>query len=112
MKLRTRSFQKTVTTAGTQERLTDLDLQVPYIRIQPLDANTNPVFIGDAEVSSANGIELLMDVVSATGGGARGLSILELHGTDKEGISLNDIWVDVTTSTEGVSVLFLERVST
>jgi len=101
MKLRT--FRKAVATAGIQERLTTNDIKVQWVRIQPEDDNTGVVFVGDSEVSSANGIELMVSAAA----GVRSVSFVEFSSKDVGGeISLRDIWVDVATGVDGVIVAY------
>jgi len=97
MKLRT--FRKAVGTAGTQERLTTNDIKVQWVRIQPEDDNTGVVFVGDSEVSSASGIELMVSAAA----GVRSVSFVEFSASLIGGeISLRDIWLDVATGADGV----------
>lgn len=112
MYLRPGCFVKTVTTAGTAERLTTSDLRPVWVRIQPEDDNTDatPVYIGDSQVSSSNGLEL--DINLTTTAKRDSAPYVEFGSTmdGAIGISLKDIWVDAGTSTDGVIVFYLERV--
>jgi len=114
MKLVPKVFRKAVTAAGTQERLTSSNLLVPWVRIQAEDDNTGVIFIGDSEVSSANGIELKVPAADAAGSTVQSVSYIELdaksYGQGNAFISLQDIWVDAATTADGVICMYLERV--
>ena len=97
-----RHFNKTVTAAGTRERLTDLNINVPSIMFQAEVDNGGQVYIGDNQVSSTStGVEL-------DAGDSFVLSAVELGWASGE-VSLRDIWIDVGTSSDGVWCLYLER---
>lgn len=81
--------QKTVTTAGTQEVLATKET-IKSITIKALAGNTGIVYIGDSSVDSSTGLEL-------SAGESLSLDINE--------ISL--IYVDVATSGEGVSFIYV-----
>ena len=102
MYLKSYCFMKTVTTAGTQVQLTTSDIRVPAIIIQAERSNTGYIYIGDSEVSSSNyGVDL---------GAADSQTITsQTFGLAGATISLKDIWIDASVSTDGVSVLYLER---
>jgi len=97
-------IKKTVTTAGTAERLTDLDILTPSVIIQAADDNTNGAFVGDSQVDKTlfNGVELnaresvTFNAVDPKSG--KGL------------ISLRDIWIDVDTSLDEVIACYLAEV--
>lgn len=103
-------LRKTVGTAGDQERLTNSDLRPVWLRIQPEDDNSTPMYIGDSEVSATNGLEFEVPPTGAAD--PQAVKSIEmgstLHGA--LGISLKDIWVDAGTSTDGVLVFYLEQV--
>ena len=102
MYLKPKVFRKTVTTAGTRERLTQADIKTPVVTIQADPANSNNIYIGDDQVASTNGLELdALDSIT--------MSAHEM-GFASAMISLKEIYIDSDTSTEGVSVLYLERV--
>ena len=103
MKMKLRHFKKTVTTAGTREQLTTIATKTPYVVIEGLKANTNSIFIGDNTVSSTTFF------VSLGAGGTSELNLIPL-GQAGAYIDLSTIWIDVTTSAEGVTVGFLDRV--
>jgi len=93
---------KTVSAAGTQEQLTTSDLKVPTVLITAERSNTGYVYVGDNQVSStAYGADL------AAGDSIR-ISSKEYGWADAK-ISLKDIWIDVSVSGDGVSVMYLER---
>ena len=101
MKLKPLSFRKAVTTAGTREQLTTSERFVTAVTIQAVRANTNNVYVGDNQVSSANGIEL-------DAGESITLSA-DAYGLAGATIDMSAIWLDVDTSSEGVNVFYLER---
>ena len=102
-------FIKTVTTAGTAERLTDSKLRPVWVRIQPEDDNTVPMYIGDSQVSATNGLELNIDLNDTTD--IQSAKYIEFGSTMPGAIpiSLRDIWVDTGNAGEGVEVFYLER---
>ncbi len=102
MKGRIAHVVKTVTTAGTAERLMPNNKVVSAVNIQALGDNTNNIYIGDSSVSSTSfGIELdALDTVTISA---------ETLGMANVKINLADIWIDVDTGTEGVAALWLER---
>jgi len=102
MKLKLSHFRKTVTTAGTREQLTTNTVKTPSIVIQALAANTNRVFIGNNTVSSTT------HFVSLPAGGSVNLSSVDF-GLGEAQIDLSAIWLDVTTSGEGVVYGYLDR---
>jgi len=98
-----RCFTKAVTTAGTREQLTTAELYAPAVLIQAEVSNTGQVYVGDKAVSSANtGIEL-------DSGDSITLSASDLGWTGAL-ISLKDIWLDVSVSTDGVWCTYLQEV--
>ena len=102
MALRTQTFTKTVTTAGTRERLTERDISVPAVLIQAISTNTNDVYVGNDTVSNSQGIEI--DARDAVYISAKDL------GWAEEKISLREMWIDADTNGEGVNVMYLERI--
>jgi hypothetical protein len=95
-------FLSTVTTAATRERLTESDIKVPAVLLQAEKSNTGAVYIGDNQVSSTNyGVNL-------AAGDSVTISSKDF-GLAAANISLKDIWLDVGVSTDGVSVLYMER---
>ncbi len=101
MELKPRTFRKTVTTAGTRERLTSSGKAVPSVVLQAESSNTGVVYVGDNQVSSTNGIELnANDSMTLTND--------DLGSSDAK-ISLKDIWLDVSVGTDGVNVMYEER---
>ena len=93
-------FLKTVTTAGMQERLSQNRIKVSSVIIQAEPTNTNYVYVGDSQVSSTNhGVVLAAgDLITFSA---------QVLGMGYALISLWDIWLDVDTSTEGVSCMYL-----
>jgi len=110
MYLKPRCFRKTVDSTNTAERLTDSNVKAVWVRIQPEDDNATPMYIGDSQVSTSNGLELIIDLLAATD--MQGAKYLEL-GSTMDGaipISLKDIWVLCGTNGDGVNCMYLERV--
>ena len=101
MLLKPRVFSKTIAAAGTKEQLTTSELKVPDVTIQAKSINTGTVYIGDNQVSSSLGIELVA-------GDSIALQNDDLGSADAK-ISLRNIWLDVSVNGEGVTVLYLER---
>ena len=102
MALKPHCFLKTVTTATTREQLTTGIIDVPAALLQAELSNTGYVYVGDDQVSSTN------YGVCLAAGDVYTLSA-ETLGWSKAYISLKDIWLDVGTSTDGVSCMILER---
>ena len=102
MQLKPHGFLKTVTTAGTQERLTTSNRVAPAVLLQAELTNTGYIYVGDSEVSSTN------YGVCLAAGDVYTLSAEEL-GWGRAQISLKDIWLDNSVSTDGVSCMTLER---
>ena len=89
-----RHFRKTVTTAGTRERVHVGNLVTPTLDIQAESDNTGRVFIGDSQVSSTN--------CMATLGPGDSLSLVAAqYGGAGAQFNLSDFWIDVGTSTDG-----------
>lgn len=83
---------KTITAAGTPERISDQDTTNAQIIIIALRSNTGYIYIGfDKEVSSANyGVEL----------GPKDHIAIPID-------NLNKIWIDSSVSGEGISYLLV-----
>ncbi len=96
--LKNGTFKKTITAAGTRERLTTSNLTVHQVVIQGIKGNTNDMYVGDSSVSATNpGITLdARDSTSFGGGG-------------DTSIPLKEIWLDADTNGEGVNVFYLEK---
>lgn len=88
---------KTVTAAGTAEPLISTVIMCTWCIIQPLNGNTDKVYIGDSTVSSANGIWL---------DAALGQSLTIPEATVPLYIDLNAIYVDAVVNGEGVVFLY------
>jgi hypothetical protein len=95
-------FKRFVTTAATRVPLTTANLKVPSVTIQAEVSNTGQVYVGDSSVSATNcGIEL-------DSGDSITIDAASLGSTDAL-ISLSDIWLDVSVSTDGVWCMYLGR---
>ena len=101
MALKTRLLNKTVATAGTRERLTDVSKKVAAIVIQALPGNTGTVYVGDNQVSATNGLALTP--------GSNITFSSNQSGWADEKISLKDIWLDVGTGADKVIGIYLEK---
>ena len=103
MYLKPHCFLKTVTTAGTQVPLRTNNIRAVAVTLTAERSNTGYVYVGDSEVSSTNyGFDLMA-------GDSYTISPVEF-GLATAHISLKDIWLDVSVSGDGVSVLFWEVV--
>jgi hypothetical protein len=79
------NFQKTVTTAGTAETLISTN-EYGYVIVKALESNTSNIYVGDSDVTSANGYIL-----------ESGESIsIALDG-------INKVYIDSDVNGEGVS---------
>jgi len=97
-------IKKTVTTAGTAERLTEANIMTPSVIIQAADDNTDGVFVGDNQVDKTlfNGIEL---------NARESVTFSAVDPKSGKGlISLRDIWIDVDTSSDEVIACYLAEV--
>lgn len=96
-----KTLEKLVAVAGTAERLSTTSILVREVVVQAL-ANTDNIFIGGSDVSSANGI-ILTPLKSFT------VSDMLTGKGEEEYVNLKDIWIDAVVGGEGVRVLYLER---
>lgn len=110
MYLKAGCFVKTVASNTAAERLTTSDLRPVWVRIQPEDDNSTPMYVGDNQVSTSNGLEINIDLLAATD--IQSAKYVEFGSTmdGALGISLKDIWVLCGTSTDGVIVFYLEQI--
>lgn len=100
-------LNKTVTTAGTAERLSSTDLIVRMAEIQAASDNTGLMFIGTSSstASAANGIALTKGTATVPSG------VLEIGNMSNQSgprVNLKDIWVDSATNGDQVNVLYVE----
>lgn len=100
-----KSFVRTVTTAGTEVRLSSVDLWVKQVIIRPLAANTGNIFIGN-DGSGVVGVGSGLPMEPADPPLVIGNVSLAKGGDDY--INLKDIWVDSSVNGEGVGVLYIE----
>ena len=92
------SGQKTVTTAGTREPLASGINPVLSVTIKALRGNAGKAYVGDHTVSSSVGF--VLDAGES----------LDLATDDpKKPIDLTQIYLDVGTSGEGVSYIYLRE---
>ena len=101
-KVKPRCFAKAVTTAGTAEQLTSASIKAPAVFIQAEVSNTGQVYFGDSSVSSSNAGGELDSGDSIT------LSASDLGWAGKL-IALDEVWLDVSVSTDGVWVTYLQE---
>ena len=88
-----KSLAKTVTSAGTAERLDASDRLVRCVAVRAKPANTGSIYIGDATVSSSD---------PGVSPGDR----LDVRGDPY--LNLFDIFIDADTNGEGVDVWYLD----
>ena len=88
-----KSLAKTVTSAGTAERLNGSDKLVTTAVVRAKSANTGSIYVGDSSVSSGD---------PGISPGDR----LDLRGDPY--LNLFDVWVDADTSGEGVDIWYAE----
>lgn len=92
--------EKTVTAAGTRERLvagSRDETAVLSVTIKALSTNTGKVYIGDHTVASTNGLDL--DPRDS----------LDLVGVKGSLISLSSIYIDSAVNGEGVRFIYLRE---
>lgn len=87
--------RKTVTVAGTRERLVAASLPVKWVVIQSLRANTDFVVTGASTVVAADGSERGVSLPPAA------MGTVTLYGLD-----LTNVWVDSVVSGEGVQFFY------
>jgi hypothetical protein len=90
---------QTVASAGTAEALSSTPVAALAVQVQALSGNTGAVYVGDSDVASSRpGVSLSAGQVWSYSG---------------EGnlFDLSEIYVDVETSGEGVSVIYFEKVN-
>jgi hypothetical protein len=91
-----KTLSKTISAAGTSERLSTSHVQVWAVTIRAKSTNTDDAYIGDDTVSSSDpGMEPGMSLSYDAG---RGDTLLDLY----------DIWGDVAVSGEGFDVWYVE----
>ena len=90
--------RKTVATAGTREPLITGDAKVLSVTIKALRANAGKVYVGDVSVSSTVGFEL-----------DAGDSVDLATDDPSKPIDLTTIYLDVGTSGEGVTFIYVRE---
>ena len=102
MKLIPKHFRKTVTIAGTRERLTASAFKTPMVDFQAESTNTGRIYIGHNQVSST-------DCMADLGAGDS-LSLIASNYGDATAVwDLSEFWIDSSISTDGVFVGYAER---
>lgn len=96
-------LMKTVTAAGTAERLSSTSIEVLAASIQVESDNTGVIVIGGSTVSVTDyGSYLPVPTAGATP------PAFNLARPDKGNIDLMDVWIDSSVSGDGVSVSYIE----
>lgn len=94
-----RTFQKAVTTAGTQVPLSASVKNVWQVKIKALSTNTGLIYVGDSSVSASVGFELSKNEY---------IDLSSIFAKDNFIMDLSEIYIDSSVNGEGVSVAFLE----
>jgi len=98
MKLKIKSFNKTVAASATPEQLTKDKIITSNARIKALNTNTNPVFIGGEDAQTypliANQELALNELFSKSGA---------------DEVDLSEIFCKVTTNGEGVAIIYGDK---
>ncbi len=85
------SGQTVVAAAGTRVQLTATSTPILSVTVKALSTNTGIVYVGGADVSAANGLELINPGESVS--------------VDVD--NLTDVWIDAAVNGEGVSYIYL-----
>lgn len=95
------SFSKTVTTAGTPERLLPLSdtpsVRCAWIAFQPRAANTGDVYIGGTTVAGTADVTATKGLIISAGSGWVIWPMGNANAT-----ALKDLWLDAAISGEGI----------
>ncbi len=106
MGMQIKSFQKAVTTAGTEVQLTTVKISAKWVRITAVCVTaTNKMYIGNdgaAAVSNATGDSILHGQAWVYGG-------VDSSG-HVESVDLSSIWVDSDANGDKVTVSYLPAV--
>lgn len=100
------SFAKSISAAGTAERLIASSTITAEAVIQAHPDNAGNIFIGGSDVDSSNGYIL------EPGDSFSIASLRHLHIGDVEDdpqIDLTDVWIDSAQNNDGVRVAYIER---
>lgn len=96
---------KTVTTAGTPERLSANDLYVRCVHLQAVSTNTGIAFVGTSLANAVSGTAYALVKGSATVPATQ-VSFCPMSAGPR--INLKDIWVGVATNGDKVVALYVE----
>lgn len=91
------SVVKTVTTAGTAERISATSILVSTVTFRAIKGNTNDVYIGDSSVANTYPDLDANQTITFEAPTIAG---------NVEGIDLKNVWVDADTNGEGVDVWY------
>jgi len=97
-----KSFVRSVANAGSRVQLTTIDLKVISVTFQAELFNTGIIYVGDNQVSSSN------YAYGLVAGDSVSLDAFHL-GSGPVLISLNEIWVDASSSGDDLIVSTLQR---
>lgn len=95
-----KSLQKIVVTAGTQLPLSATSIQAYSVKIKALAANSGIIYIGDLNVSAANGFAL-------AAGQELDLSASALPSNPGLALDLSQVYVDASASADAVCVVYV-----
>ncbi len=95
---------KTVAVSGTAERLTASDLVVASIIVTAEKSNTGDIYLAEVgEADAANEVGILLEPGKSVSINPGGIS-----GKDRRQ-DINEIEIDATVNTDGVSISYLEK---
>lgn len=97
-------FITTVTTSGTQVRLSTSDLLVHTAIVQAEHDNTGYIVVGGADVDYATGLGISLGVPAADGTPPSVVFSSSRPGSRE--VNLADIWIDAETNGDGVKVMY------
>jgi hypothetical protein len=97
-----RSGRKTVTTAGTAERLAAASTPADWLLIQAEANNTGEVVLGDSLVVAAEATRQGLQLNPA-------ISVELMPILIRGPLDLTDLWLDVSVNTDGTHFIYMER---
>ena len=98
------AFITTVTTSGTQVRLSTTSLKVNTAVIQVEADNTGTITVGDSAADSATGLGITLGIPAA---GTTPPSVVFTSGHNGgNDVELMDIWIDCSVNGDGVKVVW------
>lgn len=99
-----KSLVVTVTTAGTEVRISSTDLWVKKLIVRPAAANTGNIFLGN---DGAGAVALGTGLEFEPADPALVIGDLEIGGKD-DLFNLKDMWVDASVNGEKLSILYFQ----